>query len=73
MKIPIIGKKEEHKETDRGWKSVRNEGESNTQTENGPGACSAHSCPLVEWGSNRAFICLQHKDSANVHKLKLTH
>lgn len=45
--------------------SVWNEGELNTQMENGPVACSAHSCPLAEWGSNRAF-CLQHKDVANV-------
>lgn len=43
------------------WK----EGEFSTQTEKGPVACSAHSCPLAEWGSNRAF-CLQHKDVANV-------
>lgn len=25
----------------------------------------AHSCPLAEWGSNRAF-CLEHKGVANV-------
>lgn len=39
--------------------------ELSTHMENGPVACSAHSCPLAEWGSNRAF-CLQHKDVANV-------
>lgn len=35
---------------------MRNEGESSTQTEKGPVACSAHSCPLAEWGSNRALF-----------------
>lgn len=53
---------------ERNWQSVYGLRESYTQTENGPEARSAHSCPQTEWSSNRAFR-LQHKDVANVRIL----
>lgn len=64
-------KKVQKRDTDRGAECrqmcvrVWNEGRLSTQMENGPVARSAHSCPLAERGSNRAF-CMQHKDVANV-------